>query len=47
MKLFFYKVCTLSFLLLLSVINQSVAQTVSGRVIETGGSGIENATITV
>lgn len=47
MNLFFCKVGTLSFLLLLSLIYQSSAQTVSGRVIETGGKGIENATITV
>lgn len=47
MKLFFHKVCTLSFLLLLSLVHQSSAQAVSGRVIETGGKGIESATITV
>ncbi|MDP9079837.1 MAG: TonB-dependent receptor family protein [Bacteroidota bacterium] len=47
MDLFFYKVSTLSFLLLLSFIYQSSAQAVSGRVIETGGKGIESATITV
>ncbi|MCR8559234.1 TonB-dependent receptor family protein [Mucilaginibacter sp. BJC16-A38] len=47
MNLFFYKVSTLSFLLLLSLIYQSSAQAVSGRVIETGGRGIESATITV
>ncbi|MEJ2902307.1 outer membrane beta-barrel family protein [Pedobacter panaciterrae] len=47
MKLFFYKVCILSFLLLLSLIYESSAQTVSGRVIETGGKGVESATITV
>ncbi|GAA3960310.1 outer membrane beta-barrel family protein [Mucilaginibacter dorajii] len=47
MNLFFYKVSTLSFLLLLSLIYQSSAQAVSGRVIETGGRGIEGATITV
>jgi outer membrane receptor protein involved in Fe transport len=47
MDLFFYKVSTLSFLLLLSLIHQSYAQAVSGRVIETGGKRIESATITV
>ena len=47
MNLFFYKVSTLSFLLLLSLIYQSSAQAVSGRVIEAGGKGIESATITV
>ncbi|MES2454171.1 MAG: outer membrane beta-barrel family protein [Bacteroidota bacterium] len=47
MNLFFYKVSTLSFLLLFSVIYQSSAQAISGRIIETGGKGIENATITV
>ena len=45
--IFFYKSSTLSFLLLLSLIYQSSAQAVSGRVIETGGRGIEGATITV
>ncbi|MES2277558.1 MAG: outer membrane beta-barrel family protein [Bacteroidota bacterium] len=47
MNLFFHKACTLSFLLLLSLIYQSSAQAVSGRIIETGGGGIEGATITI
>jgi outer membrane receptor protein involved in Fe transport len=47
MNLFFYKASTLSFLLLVSLIYQSSAQAVSGRVIEAGGRGIESATITV
>jgi len=47
MKLLFNKVSTLSFLFLLSVIYRSSAQSVSGRVIETGGGGIESATIAI
>ncbi|MHA4895762.1 TonB-dependent receptor domain-containing protein [Pedobacter sp. PWIIR3] len=43
----FYKTTALSCLLLFSIIYQSSAQAISGRIIETGGSGIENATITV
>ena len=47
MKLYFYRRSILSFLLFFSIICQSAAQTISGRVIETGGKGIENANITV
>lgn len=47
MKLYFYRETILSFLLFFSIICQSAAQTISGRIIETGGKGIENANITV
>ncbi len=47
MNIFFYKAGTLSFLLFFSIIYQSSAQAISGKVIETGNSGIENASITV
>ncbi|WP_158829287.1 outer membrane beta-barrel family protein [Mucilaginibacter lacusdianchii] len=47
MKLYFYRGSILSFLLFFSIIHQSAAQAISGRIIETVGKGIENANITV
>lgn len=47
MTIFFYKAGTLSFLLFFSIIYQGSAQAISGKVIETGNSRIENASITV
>ncbi|MEX8546885.1 MAG: TonB-dependent receptor [Mucilaginibacter sp.] len=47
MNLVFKRGSILSFLLFFSIIYQSAAQAISGRVIETGGKGIENANITV
>lgn len=47
MKLYLYRGSILSFLLFFSIIWQSAAQAISGRVIGTGGKGIENANITV
>jgi outer membrane receptor protein involved in Fe transport len=47
MNLFFQKVGTLSFLLFFSIIYQSYAQAITGRVTETGDKGIESATIAI
>ena len=47
MKTFFYKNGTLIFILFSSIVYQSSAQSISGRVKEAGGTAIENATIAI
>lgn len=47
MKALIYKSAVLAFILFLSIIYQSHAQTISGKITEAGGKGIENVSITV